>query len=140
MPLPRRDQIPDLLRDRDRAMRLLIGVDPDDLAGHQRVAAAFEEDREFEGKARIADPRHTRADVELPIEPHRGLVFDKRFDDVEIDAGFPGVSVLIVAQRAEIFGDGRIEIGQIMRVEDDALTVDLGIAYPERVEEPELLA
>ena len=31
---------------------------------------------------------------------------------------------------AEIFGDGSIEIGQIMRVEHHALTVDLGIAHP----------
>jgi hypothetical protein len=40
----------------------------------------------------------------------------------------------------EIFGDGGVEIGQIVRVEDDALAVDLGIAHPERVKEPELFA
>jgi len=51
-----------------------------------------------------------------------------------------GVGILIIAERAEIFGDGGVEIGQIVRVEDNALTVDLGIAHPERVEEPELLA
>jgi len=58
---------------------------------------------------------------------------------VEIDAALLGVGVLIVAERAEIFGDGGVEIGQVMRV-DDALTVDLGLAHPERVKEPELLA
>jgi len=59
---------------------------------------------------------------------------------VEILAGLFGVGILIVAERPKIFGDGGIELGQIMRVEDDALAVDLGIADPERVKEPELFA
>ena len=59
---------------------------------------------------------------------------------MEILAGLLGVGILVISQRAEILGDGRIEIGQIMRVEDDALAVDLGIAHPERKKEPELLA
>jgi hypothetical protein len=59
---------------------------------------------------------------------------------VEVDAGRLGVGILIVAQSPEILGNGRIEIGQVMRVEDDALTVDLGISHPKRVEEPEFIA
>ena len=51
-----------------------------------------------------------------------------------------GIGILIVAERPKIFGDGGVEIGQVVRVEDDALTVDLGIAHPERVKEPELFA
>ena len=139
MPFPRRDELADRLRDRDRTMGFLIGVDPDDLAGHQRVSAALPENGKLEGKARIADPRHARADVQFPVEQDRRLVFDDGFHDVEIDAALLGVGVLIVAERAEIFGDGGVEIGQVMRV-DDALTVDLGLARPERVKEPELLA
>ncbi|XSC48628.1 hypothetical protein ACF1BQ_001095 [Bradyrhizobium sp. RDT10] len=52
----------------------------------------------------------------------------------------PGVGILIVAERPKILGDGGVEIGQVVRVEDNALTVDFGIAHPERVKEPELLA
>ena len=121
-------------------MRLLVGVDPDDFTGHERLIAALQEDREFEGEARVADPRHARTDIQFPVEPDRRLVFDDRFDDVEILARLLGVGILIVAERAKILGDGGVEIGQVMRVEDNALAVDLGIAHPERVKEPELLA
>jgi hypothetical protein len=51
MLLPRRDPLPDRLRYRDRAMGLLVGVDPDDFTGHERLIAALQEDREFEGEA-----------------------------------------------------------------------------------------
>ena len=51
MLFPRRDPLPDRLRYRDRAMGLLVGVDPDDFAGHERLIAALQEDREFEGEA-----------------------------------------------------------------------------------------
>ena len=130
--LPRRDHIPDRLSDRHRPMGFLVGVDPDDLAGDQRVPLALPEDRKLESNARIADPRHPRADVQLPVEQHRRLVLDQRFDDVEIDPGRLGVGKLVVAQRAKILGDGGVEIGQVMRVEDDALPVDLGIADTKR--------
>ena len=106
----------------------------------ERLMAALAEDRKLEGEARIADPRHARTDVQFPVEPDRRLVFNDRFDDVEILARLLGVGILIVAERPKIFGDGGVEIGQVVRVEDDALTVDLGIAHPERVKEPELLA
>jgi hypothetical protein len=33
-----------------------------------------------------------------------------------------------------------VEIGQIVRVEDNALSVDFGIPHPKRMKEPELLA
>jgi hypothetical protein len=59
---------------------------------------------------------------------------------VEVDAALSGVGVLVVAQCAKIFGDGGIEIGQVMRVEDNALPVDFGIPHPKRVKEPELFA
>src|SRR5256885_15187669 len=62
MLLPRCDQVTDFLRYRDRAVGLLIGVDPDDLASHERIAPALQENRKFEGHARIADPRHARTD------------------------------------------------------------------------------
>jgi hypothetical protein len=140
MPFARGDHVPDRFRDRDGAMGLLVGIDPHDLAGHQRVIAALQENGEFEADARIADPRHPRADVEFPVEAYRRLVFDQRFDDVKVDAGDLGVGKLVVAECAKILGDGGIEIGQIMRVEHDALAVDLGIPHPERMEEPELLA
>jgi len=45
-----------------------------------------------------------------------------------------------VAERAEILCDRSSTIGQIMRVEHHALTVDFGISHPEGKEEPELLA
>lgn len=61
MLLPRRDPLANRLRYRDRAVGFLVGVDPDDLTGHERLVAALEEDREFESKVRIADPRHARA-------------------------------------------------------------------------------
>ena len=32
-------------------MGLLVGIDPDDFAGHERIRAALEEDGEFEGEA-----------------------------------------------------------------------------------------
>jgi hypothetical protein len=32
-------------------MDFLVGVDPDDLTGHERLVAALEEDGEFESKA-----------------------------------------------------------------------------------------
>jgi hypothetical protein len=121
-------------------MGLLVGVDPDDFTGHERLIATLQEDREFEGKTRVADPRHACADVQLPVEPDWRLVFNDRLDDVEILARLLGVGILIVAERAKILGDGGVEIGQVMRVEDNALAVDLGIAHPERVKEPELLA
>ena len=57
--------------------------------------AALQEDREFEHEARIADPRHPRADLDLLIEQDRRLVLDDRFDDVEIDAGRLGVGKLV---------------------------------------------
>ena len=140
MPFPRRDEVADRLRDRDRTMGFLIGIDPDDFTGHQRLVAPLLENGEFEAKAGIADPRHPGADVQLPVEQHRRLVFDQRLDDVEVEPGRFGIGILILAERAEIFGDAGVEIGQIMRVEHHALTVDFGIAHPERKEEPELLA
>src|SRR3979409_1573754 len=39
MAFARGDGIPDRFRDRDRTMAFLVGVEPHDLAGHQRVAA-----------------------------------------------------------------------------------------------------
>ncbi len=68
MLLPRSDPLPDRLRYRDRTMGFLIGVDPDDFTGHERLVAALQEDREFEGEARVADPRHARTDVQFPVE------------------------------------------------------------------------
>jgi len=65
-------------------MGLLVGIDPDDFTRHERLVAALQKDREFEGEARVADPRHARPDVQLPVEPNRGLVFDDRLDDVEV--------------------------------------------------------
>src|SRR5882672_3650050 len=90
MLLPRSDPLPDRFRYRDRAMRFLVGVDPDDFTGHERLIAALQEDREFEGEARVADPRHARADIQFPVEPHRRLVLDQRLDDVEILARLLG--------------------------------------------------
>ena len=83
-------------------MGLLIGVDPDYLAGHERIMSALQEDGEFEAEARIADPRHPRADVQFLVEQHRRLVFDQRLDDVEVDAGRFGVGKLVVAECAKI--------------------------------------
>src|SRR6185369_12514207 len=103
MLLSRRDPLPDRLRYRDRAMGLLVGVDPDDFACHERLIAALAEDRKLEGEARVSDPRHARADVQFPVEPDRRLVFNDRFDDVEILACLLGVGILIVAERAKIF-------------------------------------
>ena len=140
MRFARRDQIPHRFRYRDRTMGLLIGVDPDNLTGRERISATLRKDGEFETEAGISDPRHPRADVDFLVEQYRRLVFDDRFDDMEINAGLFGVGILVVTQGAEILGDGRIELGQIMRVEDNALTVDLGISHPKRVKEPELLA
>ena len=92
-------------------------------------------------KVRLELPiRATRTDIQFPVEPDRRLVFDDRFDDVEILARLLGVGILIVAECPKILGDGGVEISQIVRVEDDALAVDLGIAHPERVKEPELFA
>ena len=51
MRFARSNQVPDRLRDRDRTMGLLVGVDPDDLAGHERLSCTLEEDGEFEGEA-----------------------------------------------------------------------------------------
>jgi hypothetical protein len=107
-------------------MGLLAGIDPHDFARRERVKAALQEDGEFKDKARIADPHHPCADLQLLIEQDWRLVFDDRFDDVEIDAGLPGVGILVITQRPEILGNGRIEIGQVVRVEDNALTVDFG--------------
>ena len=50
-------------------------------------------DGEFEHEARIADPRHPRADVEFPVEQHRRLVFDQRLDDVEVEPGRFGIGI-----------------------------------------------
>src|SRR5215217_8977957 len=109
MLLARRDPLPDRLRYRDRAMGLLVGVDPDDFTGHERLIAALAEDRKLEGEAGVADPRHARTDVQFPVEPDRRLVFDDRFDDVEILARLLGIGILIIAERAKIFGDGGVE-------------------------------
>ena len=57
-------------------MRLLVGIDPDDFAGHERLIAAFQEDRKFDGEASVHDPRHARADIQLLVEPDRRLVFN----------------------------------------------------------------
>src|SRR5829696_1947125 len=138
--LPGRDPLPDRLRYRDRAMGLLVGVDPDDFTSDKRLMTVLQENRKLEGEARVADPRHARTDVQFPVEPDRRLVFDDRFDDVEILARLLGIGILIIAERAKIFGDSGVEIGQVVRVEDDALAVDLGIAHPEWMEEPEWLA
>ena len=51
MPLARHDEVPDRLRYRDRTMGFLIGMDPDDLAGHERLMAAPQKDGEFKCKA-----------------------------------------------------------------------------------------
>jgi len=54
-------------------MGLLAGVDPHDLAGHERFNAAFQKGGEFDGEACIADPRHPRADFDFLVEQHRAL-------------------------------------------------------------------
>ena len=51
MRFARSDPLPDRFRYRDRAMGVLISIDPDDLAGHERLIAALQEDRELEGEA-----------------------------------------------------------------------------------------
>jgi len=51
MLLPRRDPLPDRFGYRHRAMGLLVGIHPDDFTGHERLVAAFPEDRKFESEA-----------------------------------------------------------------------------------------
>jgi hypothetical protein len=51
MLLPRRDPLAKSTSIPDRAMDFLVGVDPDDLTGHERLVAALEKDGEFESKA-----------------------------------------------------------------------------------------
>ena len=42
-----------------------------------------------------------RANVKFLIEADRRLVFDDRFDDVEIHPGLLRIGILVVAERAE---------------------------------------
>ena len=39
---------------------------------------------------------------------------------------------VVVWESAKVLGNGGVVVGQVMRVEDDALAVDLGIAHAER--------
>src|SRR5438128_11307733 len=51
MLLPRSNPLPDRPRYRDRSMGLLVGIDPHDFTRHERLVAALQKDREFEGEA-----------------------------------------------------------------------------------------
>ena len=45
----------------------------------------------------------------------------------------PSIDLIHVVMGApEVLGNGGVVVGQVMRVEDDALAVDLGIAHAER--------
>ncbi len=108
-------------------MRPLIRMHPHHLAQRNRTAFGWRTDLQFEGDARISDPPDPNVHVEFLIEPYRQLVLDHDLHDVKIGAA-SNLARIVVPEAAQEFRQGNIEVGHLVRVVDEALLVDFGIA------------
>ena len=85
MQFARGDEGPDRFRYRDRTVGLLAGVDPHNLAGHERVNAVLREDGE--SKARLELPiRASRAPTSISWSNRTDALYSMSDLNVEIDA------------------------------------------------------
>ena len=111
----------------NRRVRLLIGVDPDDLSRRVQGFSPFWKDRELERQARVADSSDPNTDIKLLVKAKRDLVLDVAANSMEVVARRLSILVLIVPDGAEVLRDGRVKIGKVVPVEDDGLRVDFGV-------------
>src|ERR1700733_15370781 len=85
-------------------------------------------------EARVTQVRHGHGQLELvvevrrPAEPHRGL------REHHVDAALEH-RLIAPVRGAPQLGHADVEVGQIVRVEDDALNVALAVANPYGVDE-----
>ena len=113
------------------------GTDPDDLAAGAQILAAGTEDAQCPAQAGAPDAAEADADVDAFVVAHRPAVLDQRLHNVELHAAFNQVSLIVIADMAHVLGERGVEVGEVVRVEDNALRVDLGIADAQLVEERE---
>ena len=113
-----------------------VGEDVDQLAAHQKLVLAEGAPRERD--RRFADAGAPDADVEHLVVARRAEVLERRLAHEEV-AG-ERRHRLGVRQRegAPVAGDGRVEVGEVVAVEDDLLGIDLGPAHAQALEESEV--
>src|SRR5262249_48381606 len=119
-----------LLRQRGGLHRLRVGVHVDELGGDERRVTLVAVDLEGEGHARAAELRYAAADGEQIVVARRAEILDRRFAQrrvvrVTLDVAF-GIGQ---ADRAPVFGDRGIDVGEVVAVEHDLLHVHFGPAH-----------
>jgi hypothetical protein len=125
-------------RHRPRGLGAGVGKDVDQLAGDQQLVAPEDGAHKLHGRG--ADARAAHRHVDLVVGPGRGMELDDGLFHVQI--AFEVLHRRLIGQpdRAPVVGDGRVEVHQVMGVEDDLLHVHLGPAHPQAVKKAEILA
>jgi hypothetical protein len=72
-----------------------------------------------------ADPADADTNIYLLVEQYRLPVLDDRLDQMKVDSGRCDGTGIVNARCTHIFCMTDIEIGQVVRVEDDGLSVNL---------------
>jgi len=109
-------------------MSLLMGVHPHNLAFDQGRFAVFREYFNTKSEAGSSDLSGSDANFDFIVKMTRGEEFDGDLDHMEIRSGLFDMFNVIVGKIPKILVDGRVEIGQVMGKEDDALGICFCIA------------
>ena len=115
-------------RQRHGFVGFLIGVHPHNLAFDQGCIAVFREYLNKKSEAGSADSSGSDVNFDFVIKMAWGEEFDGNLDHMEVGSCLFDMFNIIVGKVPQILVDRRIEIGQVMGKEDDALSIGLCIA------------